>query len=226
MTTSRDLLKLSAPAGTDPQPLADELASAQAGAPPRMLHHTAYVTHDTAATVDFYTRVLRMRLVSTVIDDAVPSTGDPFPYIHLFFELQDGSTIAFFESLDLPDPAVPTHPAYNIFNHLALDAGSKEAVDAWAGHLREQGVEVLGPIDHHIIYSIYFHDPTGLRLELTATVVPSWKDHHDQAVIDVADWTRLKEQMKLDGDSAAAIEWIKQRRARHKHEESLETETS
>ena len=47
--------------------------------PPHMLHHTAYVTHDVAATCDFYTRVLRMKLVSSVIDDAIPSTGDPFP---------------------------------------------------------------------------------------------------------------------------------------------------
>ena len=43
---------------------------------PRMLHHTAYVTHDAAATIDFYTRVLGMDLVSAVIDDEVPSTGD------------------------------------------------------------------------------------------------------------------------------------------------------
>ncbi|MCW2526427.1 MAG: hypothetical protein JWM76_1287 [Pseudonocardiales bacterium] len=204
--------------------LPEQIAEAQKSAPPRMLHHTAYVTHDTVATVDFYTRVLRMKLVATVIDDAVPSTGDPFPYIHLFFEMQDGSTIAFFESLDLPAEAPATHPAYAIFNHLALDAGSKEAVDAWAEHLKSEGVDVLGPVDHHIIYSIYFHDPNGLRLELTTTMVPSWKDHHDKAATDIADWQKLKEQMAIDGDSAAAIEWIKARRAGHKpaEDESIE----
>lgn len=177
-----------------------------------MLHHTAYVTHDVAATVDFYTRVLRMKLISSVIDDAIPSTGDPFPYIHLFFEMADGSSIAFFESLDLPPAAPVTHPAYDIFNHLALNAGSVEAVDEWAGHLTAEGVEFIGPVKHGIIYSIYFHDPNGLRLELTADVMPEWKLHGAQAAEDVAKWQELKAQSAREGSSESAIAWIKHRR--------------
>lgn len=177
-----------------------------------MLHHSAYVTHDVGATVDFYTRVLCMKLVSSVIDDAVPSTGDPFPYIHLFFELRDGSTIAFFESLDLPQPSPASHPAYEIFNHLALDAGSVEAVDEWARHLTAEGIDFIGPVEHGIIYSIYFRDPNGLRLELTADVVGDWKSHGEQAAQDVATWQRLKEQSRSEGGQESAIAWIKQRR--------------
>lgn len=186
------------------------LASSKAG--PLVLHHTAYVTRDVGATVDFYTRVLKLKLVSSVIDDAVPSTGDPFPYIHLFFELADGSTIAFFESLSLPEPASSTHPAYEIFNHLALDAGSVEAVDEWAEHLRSQDVEFIGPVEHGIIYSIYFRDPNGLRLELTSDVVSTWKDHEDQAAADLADWQKLKAQSLQDGNNDKIVEWIKRRR--------------
>jgi catechol 2,3-dioxygenase-like lactoylglutathione lyase family enzyme len=180
--------------------------------PPLMLHHTAYVTHDVSATVDFYTRALRMKLVSSVIDDAIPSTGDPFPYIHLFFEMGDGSTIAFFESLDLPPAAASTHPAYEIFNHLALNAGTKEEVDAWAEHLRAENVDFIGPVEHGIIYSIYFHDPNGVRLELTADIVPTWKEHGDQAADDVAAWKKLKLQAAREGSSEGAVAWIKERR--------------
>lgn len=180
--------------------------------PPRMLHHTAYVTHDVTATVDFYTRVLRMKLVSSVIDDAVPSTGDPFPYIHLFFEMADGSTIAFFESLDLPPAPAPSHPAYDIFNHLALDAGSVAAVDGWAEHLSSQGIDYIGPVKHGIIYSIYFRDPNGFRLELTADVIPEWKLHGAQAAEDVAKWQELKQRSAHEGSSDSAIAWIKERR--------------
>jgi len=180
--------------------------------PPRMLHHAAYVTHDVAATVEFYTRVLRMKLISSVIDDAIPSTGDPFPYIHLFFEMGDGSTIAFFESLDLPPAAPTTHPAYDIFNHLALDAGSVEAVDEWARHLTTEGVEFIGPVKHGIIYSIYFHDPNGLRLELTTDVIPEWKLHGAQAEEDVVKWQELKAQSAREGNSDSAVAWIRQRR--------------
>jgi len=184
--------------------------------PPHMLHHVAYVTHDTASTVDFYTRVLHMELISCVIDDAIPSTGDPFPYIHLFFEMADGSTIAFFESLGLPPAAPATHPAYELFNHIALNVGSVEAVDRWAEHLRKEGVEFIGPVDHGIIYSIYLHDPNNVRLELTTDVVPSWKEHEADAEADVAAWIDLKRQVALTGNSELAVEWIKARRARHK----------
>lgn len=180
--------------------------------PPQMLHHTAYVTHDVAATCDFYTRVLRMKLVSSVIDDAIPSTGDPFPYIHIFFEMGDGSTIAFFESLGLPPLAPVTHPAYDIFNHLALNAGSVEAVQQWAEHLTAEGVEYIGPVEHGIITSIYFRDPNNLRLELTADVIPEWKEHGDKATQDVADWQALKERSAREGNHDGVTAWIKERR--------------
>ena len=59
---------------------------------PRMLNHAAYVTHDVEATARFYTEVMGMELASTIFDDKVPSTGDAFPYFHIFFRMQDGST--------------------------------------------------------------------------------------------------------------------------------------
>ena len=159
---------------------------------PRMLHHSGFVTHDAAKTVDFYARIMGMDFCSTVMDDRVPSTGEAFPYLHLFFRMADGSTLAFFESPCLPPPAKPSHPAYDVFNHVALAAASKDEVDAWVRRLRDNGVEVLGPIDHGIIYSIYFHDPNGIRLELTTTVDPAWTTHGTEAIQDVRDWVEAK----------------------------------
>ncbi len=183
--------------------------------PPRGLHHVAYVIRDAAETAEFYQRVLRMELVGFVIDDKVPSTGDAFPYVHLFCELGDGSTIAFFESVGLPPPAAASHPAYDVFNHLALDAGSKDNVDRWAEHLRAQGVEFLGPIDHHVIYSVYFHDPNGIRLELTATT--NWAMTAVEAARDLKDWQAAKAVSRQQGgDTAPLMELIMARRAKHK----------
>lgn len=177
---------------------------------PGRLHHLAYVTHDCEATVDFYTRVMGLELVSVVMDDQVPSTGDPYPYIHLFFELGDGSTIAFFESVNLPRAAPPTHPAYDIFNHLALNLDTVEAVDRWANRLRDFGIEVTGPTDHGIIYSIYFYDPNGIRLELTTDTVPNWKEHHAKAKADMDAWLSFK---GTDGHRTEdLLEWIRSRR--------------
>ena len=74
----------------------------QLGLAPTMLNHAAYVTHDAQATVQFYTEVMGMELASTIMGDRIPSTGDAFPYFHLFFRMGDGSTMAFFESPGLP----------------------------------------------------------------------------------------------------------------------------
>jgi len=92
---------------------------------PAMLSHVAYITRDTAATADFYTRILGMDLVNAVLDDAIPSTGEPIPYFHSFFRMGDGSTIAFFEAPELPPLGEPPHPAYNTFQHLAVQVDDR-----------------------------------------------------------------------------------------------------
>ena len=58
--------------------------------------------------------------LNAVLDDAIPSTGEPIPYFHSFFRMADGSTIAFFEAPELPPLAPPPHPAYDTFQHLAM----------------------------------------------------------------------------------------------------------
>ena len=176
-----------------------EVAGLAAG-PPRMLSHLAYVTPDAEATVEFYTRVLGMEFVLAVMDDQVPSTGDPFPYFHIFFRLGDGSTIAFFEAPGLPARPQVTHPAYDIFDHLALQVDSTEHVDAWADKLRGLGMEVVGPVDHKIIYSIYFRDPINdVRLEITTPTQPDWNDQGTIARLQLAEWTASKRRARESG---------------------------
>ncbi|MCW2295370.1 VOC family protein [Rhodococcus erythropolis] len=160
---------------------------------PKMLSHLAYVTHNVEGTVDFYERVMGMPMVSTVIGDRVPSTGDDFPYFHVFFRLADGSTLAFFEAPDLP-PANPRgHPAYALFEHLAFEVDSVEIVDQWHEWLVSNGIDVVGPTDHEIIYSIYFQDPINdIRLEITTPMVENWNDRIEEAQRDLRIWTGVK----------------------------------
>ena len=125
------------------------------------------MTHDAAATVDFYTNVIGWKLVHALFNDHVPSTADAFPYVHLFFQLPDGSTVAFFESVDLPrPPAEPPHPAYPIFNHFAWKVASPSEVESWKAFLESKSIDYIGPVDHGICSSIYFFDPNGIRLEV------------------------------------------------------------
>lgn len=182
---------------------------------PGRLNHVAYVIRDAEETAAFYSDVLGMTLTEFVIDDKVPSTGEPFPYVHLFFELGDGSSLAFFESIGLPEPAKSSHPAYDVFNHLALDVGTKENVDRWADRLRAMGVDFVGPVDHTVIYSIYFHDPNGIRLELTANT--QWHPAPAQARESLAAWTDAKRASRRQGGDLTPLHaLIQERRARHK----------
>lgn len=193
----------------------------QAPTSPARLNHVAYVIRDAGETADFYAGVLGLPMTEFIIDDKVPSTGDPFPYVHLFFELGDGSSLAFFESIGLPDPAKATHPAYDVFNHLALDVGTKEEVDRWAEHLRAHGVPFIGPVDHTVIYSIYFHDPNGIRLELTCNTL--WKPDPEAAKQSLGAWTRAKAESMQRGDLEPLQRLIAERRAKHTQRPATES---
>ena len=133
------------------------------------LHHFAWRCRDAEETRRFYDDLLGLPLVHLIRADIVPSTGERCPYVHVFFQMRDGSYIAFF---DLGDDAKsepsPNTPAW--VNHLALEVAGEEELRAAKERLEVEGVEVLGVTDHRIIKSIYFFDPNGIRLELTTRV--------------------------------------------------------
>lgn len=130
------------------------------------LHHVAYRCKDASETVDFYTNVLGLKFSHAIAQDRVPSTQAWNPHLHVFFEMEDASSIAFFELPELPamqpDPNTP-----NWVQHLALEVKDMATVQEGVRRLRDRGVEVIGPIDHHFCQSVYFFDPSGHRLEMT-----------------------------------------------------------
>ena len=133
---------------------------------PQMLHHFAWRCRDAEETRAFYEDLLGLPLAHVIKADNVPSTGEYCPYVHIFFELADGSYIAFF---DLGDDAKaepsPNTPSW--VNHIALEVKDEDALNAALTRLRAAGVSVIGPTDHGFVKSIYMFDPNGLRLELT-----------------------------------------------------------
>jgi catechol 2,3-dioxygenase-like lactoylglutathione lyase family enzyme len=142
---------------------------------------------------------MQMPLVEAVMHERVPSTGDPFPYVHFFFRMQDGSTIAFFEAVGLPARPEPTHPAYLVFDHLALEVGTQAEVDEWRDRLVAHQVDIVGPINHGIIYSVYFHDPNGIRLEITTPLAADWNDRPEVARDIVGSWLEAKREAAVSG---------------------------
>ena len=171
---------------------------------PQMLSHAAFISRDTAATVEFFTKVLGMEFVAAVLNDQIPSTGEVVPYFHSFFRMADGSTIAYFEAPDLPPIPDPPHPAYDTFRHFAMQVSTVGEVDAWHARLVAHDVEVLGPVDHGIMYSIYFHDPDGNRLEIATPTDDRWNDDAREARTALAEWNEMKAKAKNTGTSLSS----------------------
>jgi catechol 2,3-dioxygenase-like lactoylglutathione lyase family enzyme len=164
--------------------------TANAAPPVRGLHHFAWRCRDSEETRRFYEDLLGLPLVHVIKSDTVPSTGEHCPYVHIFFQMADGSYIAFFDLGDdtaaLPSPNTPAW-----VNHIALRVDSVDALRAAKARLEAAGVQVLGIADHHIIESIYFFDPNGLRLELTTPTVPpaTMQAHALRARAELDAWT-------------------------------------
>ncbi len=159
----------------------------------KKLHHVAYRCEDARATVDFYTKVIGLKFAAAVNADVVDSIKKYDPHTHIFFEMADGSYIAFFELIDKSEPHFPV--ANDWAQHLALEVDSREAADVLLARLREHGVTVVGP-EHHggIIDSWYFNDPSGHRLEI---VVPTagkdvWDKLEGMAGSKLEEWEKLK----------------------------------
>ena len=64
-------------------------------------------------------------------------------------------------------PAELASETLSSVDHLAREVADEAELLAAKLRLEAAGVEVVGPTDHHIIKSIYFFDPIGVRLELT-----------------------------------------------------------
>lgn len=154
----------------------------------KSLHHAAFRCKDAKETVDFYTNILGLKFIHAMGEDHVPSTGAYSPHIHIFFQLEDGSCIAFFE---LPndggeasgrDPQTPGWVQHFAFRVKDMDTLLQAKAD-----MESKGVKVLGPVNHDdFLQSIYFFDPSGHRLELGVhTATPQMDAAYEREAMDV-----------------------------------------
>ncbi|MCC6623510.1 MAG: VOC family protein [Deltaproteobacteria bacterium] len=129
------------------------------------LHHNAYRCRDSEETRRFYEDFLGLPLITTLEINETKS-GRATRTLHTFYRMDDGSCLAFFEAPDMPFEFKAQHD-YDL--HIAL--GVDYAVLApMMEKGRAAGMEVRGISDHGFIHSIYFRDPNGYVIELTAEV--------------------------------------------------------
>lgn len=135
---------------------------------PTRLHHTAYVSRDLEETRRFYEEVIGLPLIATWCEKDM-LFGKERTYAHVFFELADGSCLAFFQFADPADQAEfgPTMPE-SPFHHVALhvDAATQAEIEARiaAAGIRAPDTYVL---EHGYCRSVYVKDPNGMIVEFT-----------------------------------------------------------
>ena len=181
-----------------------------APAPIQQLHHFAYRAKDAEETRHFYEDILGLPMYHVIQSDVVPSTGEYCPYTHFFFRLQDGSFIAFFD-LGNDEAALPSPNTPAWVNHISFRVNSVQDLLDMKARLEAEGIEVLGVTDHHIFKSIYFFDPNGVRMELTAQLADEFQmlQESKTAHARLHEWTARKAQWRADRAAGKAVDALK-----------------
>ena len=154
------------------------------------LHHNAYRCRDSEETRKFYGDFLGLRLAHA-LEIKESKTGRQTNVLHSFFEMGDGSFLAFFEA---PSQSFEFKDQHDFDLHIALEVSSEELRTRLAEG-KAAGIETRGIADHGFIESIYFRDPNGYVIELTAKTAPDSSDHDAQATKAKAlldDWQSSK----------------------------------
>ena len=157
------------------------------------LHHAAFRCRDSEETRRFYEGFLGLPLVEA-FEIRQTKTGRSTSVLHTFFEMGDGSCMAFFEAPGRPFEFKEQH---DFDLHIALEVEPAE-LEAKFEQGKALGIETRGIADHGFIRSIYFRDPNGYVVELSArkadAASPAGAGERTRAAHDALDeWQRSKE---------------------------------
>ena len=156
----------------------------------RKLHHNAYRCRDSEQTRAFYEDFLGLPLAGTLeINETM--TGRQTQVLHTFYQLDDGSYLAFFEA---PDQAFEFKAQHDFDLHIALEVDAS-ALGPMLERGRALGMDTRGVSNHGFIDSIYFRDPSGYVIELCAKTAGhdfAMNPAHNAARALLMGWTAKK----------------------------------
>ena len=154
------------------------------------LHHNAYRCKDSEETRRFYEDFLGLPLAEAFEINETKS-GRKTRVLHSFYQMGDGSFLAFFEAPDRPFEFKPQH---DFDLHIALEV-DEATLHAMFAKGKASGVDTRGIADHGFLQSIYFRDPNGYVIELTAKM-PGHDTAMDRAIngarAKLAQWQSTK----------------------------------
>jgi len=138
----------------------------------KRLHHNAYRCRDSEETRKFYEDFLGLPLAHTIAIKTT-KTGRDADVLHTFYQLEDGSCLAFFEVPGMPFEFKQQH---DFDLHIAVEV-EKADLKAMFEKGKAIGIESRGITDHGFCHSAYFRDPNGYVIELCAK-----RPGHDEAM--------------------------------------------
>jgi glyoxalase family protein len=121
------------------------------------IHHITAITGDAARNVDFYGRVLGLRMVKKTVNFDAPDV------YHLYYGDDvgaPGSIVTFFEFPGTP----PGRAGDGMVHRILWRVASPTAIDFWAARLADEGVDAVRDGD-----TLRFADPEGLGYELVVS---------------------------------------------------------
>jgi glyoxalase family protein len=118
------------------------------------IHHITAITADAPRNVDFYARVLGLRLVKKTVNFDAPDV------YHLYYGDEQGSPGSILTFFEFPGAATG-RPGEGMLHRLVWRVGSEETLDFWADRLGGEGVATEREGGR-----LRFADPEGLGLEL------------------------------------------------------------
>lgn len=83
-------------------------------------------------------------------------------------------------------------------NHIAFRVNTVPELETTMTRLQANGIDVIGITDHRIFKSIYFFDPNGIRLELSAQVAEAFQmlEESKTAQASLKEWNERKAHMR------------------------------
>jgi glyoxalase family protein len=120
------------------------------------IHHITCITADAPGNVDFYARLLGLRLVKKTVNFDAPDV------YHLYYGDERGAPGSILTFFEFPD-AAPGRPGAGMIHRLRWRVASRDALAFWTERLTGDAVAVMPDEDGD---AIHFVDPEGLALEL------------------------------------------------------------
>jgi glyoxalase family protein len=143
------------------------------------IHHVTCITGDAPGNVDFYVRVLGLRLVKKSVNQ-----DDPTVY-HLFYADEKGSAGSDLTFFEYPH-AARGRAGRGMVHRIVFRVASEDAIAFWADRLAAENVDAEREEGR-----LRFADPEGLGLELSVV------DNDDEPLI--ADHPEIPRELALRG---------------------------